>query len=23
MYDMIEIVNGILPQDKPRYLMGE
>jgi queuine tRNA-ribosyltransferase len=22
MYDMIEVVNGILPQDKPRYLMG-
>ena len=22
MYEMIEIVNGILPQDKPRYLMG-
>lgn len=22
MYDMIEIVNEILPQDKPRYLMG-
>lgn len=22
MYDMIEIVNGILPEDKPRYLMG-
>ncbi|MBQ9640570.1 MAG: tRNA guanosine(34) transglycosylase Tgt [Bacteroidaceae bacterium] len=22
MYEMIEIVNAILPQDKPRYLMG-
>lgn len=22
MYEMIEIVNGILPADKPRYLMG-
>ena len=22
MYEMIEVVNGILPQDKPRYLMG-
>ena len=22
MYEMIEIVNGILPTDKPRYLMG-
>ena len=22
MYEMIEIVNGILPNDKPRYLMG-
>ena len=22
MYDMIEIVNDILPEDKPRYLMG-
>ena len=22
MYEMIEIVNGILPSDKPRYLMG-
>jgi queuine tRNA-ribosyltransferase len=22
MYDMIELVNGILPKDKPRYLMG-
>ncbi len=22
MYEMIEIVNGILPKDKPRYLMG-
>jgi queuine tRNA-ribosyltransferase len=22
MYEMLEIVNGILPQDKPRYLMG-
>lgn len=22
MYDMIEVVNGILPKDKPRYLMG-
>jgi queuine tRNA-ribosyltransferase len=22
MYEMIEIVNGILPRDKPRYLMG-
>ena len=22
MYDMIEVVNAILPQDKPRYLMG-
>lgn len=22
MYAMLEIVNGILPQDKPRYLMG-
>ncbi len=22
MYRMIEVVNGILPQDKPRYLMG-
>lgn len=22
MYDMIEIVNDILPQDRPRYLMG-
>lgn len=22
MYKMIELVNGILPQDKPRYLMG-
>ena len=22
MYEMIETVNGILPQDKPRYLMG-
>lgn len=22
MYDMIEVVNDILPQDKPRYLMG-
>ena len=22
MYEMIEIVNGILPQNKPRYLMG-
>lgn len=22
MYDMIEVVNAILPEDKPRYLMG-
>lgn len=22
MYEMIELVNGILPRDKPRYLMG-
>jgi len=22
MYEMIEVVNGILPQNKPRYLMG-
>ena len=22
MYDMIEVVNGVLPQNKPRYLMG-
>lgn len=22
MYEMIEVVNGVLPQDKPRYLMG-
>ena len=22
MYDMIEVVNGVLPTDKPRYLMG-
>ena len=22
MYEMIEVVNGILPNDKPRYLMG-
>ena len=22
MYEMIELVNGILPQDRPRYLMG-
>ncbi len=22
MYEMVELVNGILPQDKPRYLMG-
>ena len=22
MYEMIEVVNGILPQDRPRYLMG-
>ncbi len=22
MYEMIEVVNGILPEDKPRYLMG-
>ncbi|MCL1936972.1 MAG: tRNA guanosine(34) transglycosylase Tgt [Candidatus Azobacteroides sp.] len=22
MYEMIELVNGILPEDKPRYLMG-
>lgn len=22
MYDMIEVVNEVLPQDKPRYLMG-
>ncbi len=22
MYEMIEIVNGVLPKDKPRYLMG-
>ena len=22
MYDMIEVVNAILPKDKPRYLMG-
>lgn len=22
MYEMVEIVNGILPKDKPRYLMG-
>ena len=22
MYDMIEVCNDILPQDKPRYLMG-
>jgi queuine tRNA-ribosyltransferase len=22
MYDMIEVVNGILPENKPRYLMG-
>lgn len=22
MYEMIEIVNGILPEDRPRYLMG-
>lgn len=22
MYDMIEVVNEILPEDKPRYLMG-
>lgn len=22
MYEMIEVVNGILPHDKPRYLMG-
>lgn len=22
MYEMIEVVNEILPKDKPRYLMG-
>lgn len=22
MYEMIEVVNGVLPKDKPRYLMG-
>lgn len=22
MYEMIEVVNAILPKDKPRYLMG-
>jgi queuine tRNA-ribosyltransferase len=22
MYEMVEIVNGILPESKPRYLMG-
>lgn len=22
MYEMIEVVNEVLPQDKPRYLMG-
>jgi len=22
MYEMVELVNGILPQNKPRYLMG-
>ena len=22
MYEMIELVNNILPKDKPRYLMG-
>ena len=22
MYEMIEVVNGVLPEDKPRYLMG-
>ncbi|MCE5179892.1 MAG: tRNA guanosine(34) transglycosylase Tgt [Porphyromonadaceae bacterium] len=22
MYEMVELVNGILPEDKPRYLMG-
>jgi queuine tRNA-ribosyltransferase len=22
MYSMIEVVNGVLPEDKPRYLMG-
>ena len=22
MYEMIEVVNGILPKDRPRYLMG-
>ena len=22
MYEMIEVVNDILPKDKPRYLMG-
>lgn len=22
MYEMIEVVNAILPQDRPRYLMG-
>lgn len=22
MYEMIEVINGILPKDKPRYLMG-
>ena len=22
MYELIEVVNGILPKDKPRYLMG-
>jgi len=22
MYEMLEVVNGILPEDKPRYLMG-
>ena len=22
MYEMIQVVNRILPQDKPRYLMG-
>ena len=22
MYEMVELVNGILPEDRPRYLMG-
>ena len=22
MYEMIEVVNAILPEDRPRYLMG-